>query len=582
MLIENFNTSNQTQPYFLGHDNFVQDVHTVSCALVTTLPYDKRCAYVRANEQCSKDVFLTNYIEMFYCGVDTSNVYLVACGICGLVLCCATLFLILGSTADGFFCPSLKVLSAMLNLNENVAGVTLLAFGNCAPDMITSITGLRGESRRLYSDTLGGALFVVFGVAGSIVAFVPFITQPSNFLRDTLFLLFTVVFMDYSMITDMSITIWEGSEILFIYLFYIMVVCLDQYLVVRKLKAMKAENSLSIISSELYSRLSREAHFEIHSRRSSQNMEWNSMPFNRSNGPNYLLWSQFIKSINPIDEEEWMESGQLFRIVICIKAPIIFCLRLLIPIVDFELDDHGWSKLLNSLQIILLPSFILWILFDLQVYTVSIWIWSLLITMPMGILMFCKTRTDTTPEAQKYLAIISALGSVYVIYACASETISILNVLGLITHRSNSFLGCTLLAWGNSIGDLVANIALARQGYQKMGFSACFGGPLFNTLIGIGLGMTYKASISNELKTNKKSIAEGTMGANITVFMIIGLVLLVFAASTTNFILRRSIGVFMILIYLIFFIFTFLGELEIIHPYGNDHRMDMRLEESDL
>lgn len=98
----------------------------------------------------------------------------------------------------------------MMGLNENVAGVTLLAFGNCAPDMITNITGLSGESRRLYSDTLGAGLFVVFCVAGAIVAFVPFIAQPTNFLRDCLFLVLAVVFIDYCMTTDKAITLTEG------------------------------------------------------------------------------------------------------------------------------------------------------------------------------------------------------------------------------------------------------------------------------------------------------------------------------------------------------------------------------------
>lgn len=67
-----------------------------------------------------------------------------------------------------------------------------------------------------------------------------------------------------------------------------------------------------------------------------------------------------------------------------------------------------------------------------------------------------------------------------VIYSCAGEIVSIMYVMGIITRLSNSFLGCTLLAWGNSVGDLIANVNLARNGYEKMGFAACIGGPLFS------------------------------------------------------------------------------------------------------
>lgn len=67
-----------------------------------------------------------------------------------------------------------------------------------------------------------------------------------------------------------------------------------------------------------------------------------------------------------------------------------------------------------------------------------------------------------------------------IIYSCASEIVQILYVLGIVTNCSNAFLGCTILAWGNSIGDLISNIALSRQGYQKMAFAASIGGPLFS------------------------------------------------------------------------------------------------------
>lgn len=69
-----------------------------------------------------------------------------------------------------------------------------------------------------------------------------------------------------------------------------------------------------------------------------------------------------------------------------------------------------------------------------------------------------------------------------VIYACATEIMSVLFVLGVTTKRSNSFLGCTLLAWGSSVTDLIANISLARHGNEEMGFGACFGGTLFSKL----------------------------------------------------------------------------------------------------
>lgn len=74
----------------------------------------------------------------------------------------------------------------------------------------------------------------------------------------------------------------------------------------------------------------------------------------------------------------------------------------------------------------------------------------------------------------------STLGSMLFVYWMADNVVSILEVVGFVTTLSKSFLGTTFLAVGNSLGDLLADISLARTGYQKMAFAACFGGPLFS------------------------------------------------------------------------------------------------------
>lgn len=41
-------------------------------------------------------------------------------------------------------------------------------------------------------------------------------------------------------------------------------------------------------------------------------------------------------------------------------------------------------------------------------------------------------------------------------------------------------LGLTILAWSNSIGDLIADISVVKQGYPRMAMAAAIGGPLFS------------------------------------------------------------------------------------------------------
>lgn len=47
-----------------------------------------------------------------------------------------------------------------------------------------------------------------------------------------------------------------------------------------------------------------------------------------------------------------------------------------------------------------------------------------------------------------------------------------------------------MLAWGNSVGDLVADTALVRQNRSKMAVAGVFGSPLLSDLLGLGISLT--------------------------------------------------------------------------------------------
>lgn len=46
------------------------------------------------------------------------------------------------------------------------------------------------------------------------------------------------------------------------------------------------------------------------------------------------------------------------------------------------------------------------------------------------------------------------------------------------------------MAWGNSLGDLVADISITKTGFPSMAIAGTYAGPLFNMLFGMGLGLT--------------------------------------------------------------------------------------------
>jgi sodium/potassium/calcium exchanger 6 len=72
----------------------------------------------------------------------------------------------------------------------------------------------------------------------------------------------------------------------------------------------------------------------------------------------------------------------------------------------------------------------------------------------------------------------------------ADKLVSLLSFFGIMLHIPATIMGLTVLAWGNSSQDLVANMTVARKGLSTMAITASFAGPVFNILVGLGIGLT--------------------------------------------------------------------------------------------
>ena len=95
------------------------------------------------------------------------------------------------------------------------------------------------------------------------------------------------------------------------------------------------------------------------------------------------------------------------------------------------------------------------------------------------------------PRYRVLLCFVGFIVSIAWISTIANEVVGVLKAFGVIFGISDAILGLTIFAVGNSLGDLVADITVARLGYPVMALSACFGGPMLNILLGIGLSGLY-------------------------------------------------------------------------------------------
>ncbi|XP_061397410.1 mitochondrial sodium/calcium exchanger protein-like [Musca vetustissima] len=470
---------------------------------------------------------------------------------------CVIMFVILGTTADKFFCPALEVMSKIMGMSEHLAGVTLLAFGNGSPDLFTNLAGAKGSTSTLFSNMLGSSIYVTAFIGGVICLIRSFRIDGSNILRDTSFFILGILYIDYVM-KDGYVTTWESICLILIYVAYLIAIILDQYLLKRQVLSEAYKR---------YSKLRQEANIDIVHRLSHTSVDIegtrHGFDYTAQSDANGNLWQQFMNSLKPFEIEEWCSSNGCQKAILCFKVPIVCSLQFFLPIVNYEEERHGWSKLLNCLQIIISP-----IIMFILICGSPCWkfcLYSLAITIPLSVFCFMHTRTDEPPKFHALFALLSAVGSMCTIYSCAAETVEILYVLGLILDCSNSFLGCTLLAWGNGVGDLISDATLAFHGYPRMAFAASIGGPFFNTLLGIGCVMLLKNLYG---QTGYEPLPSGPLGENCFVFLLLILFATLLWSITTNFHIRRCIGIFNILLYGLFFLYTVLGECEVIQTYA--------------
>jgi sodium/potassium/calcium exchanger 6 len=102
-------------------------------------------------------------------------------------------------------------------------------------------------------------------------------------------------------------------------------------------------------------------------------------------------------------------------------------------------------------------------------------------------LAFCTKKTVAPPNIMFAMAVSGFVMSIIWISFTSDFVIDLLWIIGLILGIPKSVLGLTLLAVGNCLGDMQANVAMTKLGFGEMAITGCLAGPVFNILVGLGL-----------------------------------------------------------------------------------------------
>lgn len=232
-------------------------------------------------------------------------------------------------------------------------------------------------------------------------------------------------------------------------------------------------------------------------------------------------WDDLLAHINPIYMREWSDSSLIRKIITIIRAPLLFAALCTVPIVDHDKKRSNWCRLLNIFHCISIPLVILIShrislnsdtnsvgsmkhisdgdnsdnlqdlgSFVMQYYPIGLFAIGSLV----ALFMFKTTESEKPPKYHVLFAYVGFIMSILWVYTLVTEILGLLKTIGIVFSMSDTTIGLAFLAWGNSLGDIVANLALAEAGYPRMAIGACIGAPLLNLLIGFGLSFAVNLS----------------------------------------------------------------------------------------
>lgn len=360
-----------------------------------------------------------------------------------------------------------------------MAGVTLLSLGNGAPDLFSSVVSFTRSNNGDFglNSVLGGAFFVSSFVVGTICVLIGsrgVSIDRNSFIRDVVFLLVALSCLGLIVFVG-RVTIWVALCYLSIYLLYIGFLSVSLFFDREKPMSeqiLRSREDLAEMGVPLLGYIADEKLvLPEKAAQESRNQD------------------QEFKSIVFLDSPKKQPS--CFSVLLSIVGlPLYLPRRLTIPVIR----EEKWSRPCAVVSTAIAPVLLT------ELYcshnsgpkrNIILYIISGSIGLILGILAYLTTEKSHPP---KKFSLVWLLGgftmSVTWTYIIAQELVSLLISLGNIFGISPSVLGLTVLAWGNSLGDLIANVTVAVRGGNdgaQIALSGCYAGPLFNTVIGLGV-----------------------------------------------------------------------------------------------
>lgn len=508
------------------------------------------------------------------------------------------LFYAMYSIADRHFTWSLEQLSQSLRLSPDLAGMTLLAFGNGAPDFFTAVFGASEEPEMILGSSVGAGLFtitVVFGLSllmakrpgerRKIVveegleaeavaetssalfrcASVRHSVQPLPYLRATLMYLLCVLLLGCFALIG-RIPFWLPLILVAIFLIYLGLVIA----VFAGKRLRRTPSKASAVAGSIVSVTDKEL---VDARkRALESFQRQSFARRARVALRATCW----------DADG--DSGGILQctvkiLLLLIKGPVNLLLNMTILPVEipedhllqcspFSVGQYVGLRFLHRLRCVVNPFFslLLALLLLWRPPTDIPWyIWTAYgaTSSLLSVILWLTTSWDGAPRAFALHVLAAFCMAILWIYAVSNELLSALSSTGTYLGISPTIMGIIVLAWGNSFGDLVADVATARNGAFETAITAVFSSPVQNVLLTIGVAFLIAA-----LKSPTRSVLVASLSFDIylALAVLLGVLLLciLLVPLRYDFCIPRNFGFTLLVIYMLYFPIAVLTGLGIV------------------
>lgn len=498
---------------------------------------------------CAGNFSLVNLVDFYYRSISENAIlmFLIICAIYPV------LFMMVAFIADKYLSVGMQDLSQKFNLSPTLAAVTLIAFANGAPDVLSSLSAAGKDGGALISlgSLYGGFIFsstlvisnVVWNTTGPVKLPKLAVLKELGFYFISVFIVIGFGFIQstgYPFI---------GCYLTLYTLYIIVTIIIEKFGPADEEKELEADleeegragdtgnsdvNKFSMTQSKPY-----ETHIEIEERDTHMGKS--------KDQKNTLELA--------IDEMIDDEAGLIVNILI---MPLATCGMLTVSYLE--------NPFMKTYTRYLILSFaITWVIKALELSEARL---LSLFAVGLGfgiVLMFLEIfglNNNVMEIIYEFISVFAAIGWIKLI---SGLIIDFITFLAFYFDVNEVILSSILLSAGNTIGDFFGNGALSKAGSPVMAGIASYSGQIFNNFIGFSVNIVGSISTNIEfdifaLGTEKDPVEEGTVMPIDSKFIIIViacvlllLILNIIYMFNTNFTLGKGYTYVLVIFYACFF-----------------------------